>query len=182
MNGTLFVLSWNYLTKRIASGKQDTVRFVYQPLEELYILLVTTKSSNILQDIATLSLVSRVTNDLIPGSNLVEANILSHSFELLSAFDEIISLGHTESVTLSQIRTVLEADSHEERIQDILNRNKEMEAKEEIKRRAKQLEIQKREAQRQGRPITSAYNVNINNGSQYQSISTQDAITQDRFS
>ena len=53
-------------TKVIPANTQHTsvetadVRYVYQPLEDLYILLITNKASNILQDIETLHLFARV--------------------------------------------------------------------------------------------------------------------------
>ncbi|WVO23841.1 uncharacterized protein IAS62_005198 [Cryptococcus decagattii] len=101
---------------------------------------------NILQDISTLSLLVRLIASLTPS--MTEAAILHHSFDLLCAFDEVVSLGYKENVSLMQVRNVLEGESHEEKIQEIIARNKEAEAKEELKRRAKQLEMQRREQQR----------------------------------
>ncbi|PWN21111.1 hypothetical protein BCV69DRAFT_282609 [Microstroma glucosiphilum] len=140
--------------KLLPTGSQHTtietehVRYVYQPLEDLYMILITNKSSNILQDIDTLHLFARVVSDLC--RSLDERDILRNSFELLGAFDEIVSFGYRENVSLPQVRTILEMDSHEEKIQEIIERNKELEAKEELKRRAKQLEVQRRDATRRG--------------------------------
>ncbi|PVG03229.1 hypothetical protein CPB86DRAFT_793678 [Serendipita vermifera] len=122
------------------------VRYVYQPLEDLYILLITNKASNILQDIDTLHLFARVVSDMCRSAE--EKEIARNQFELMGAFDEIVSLGYREQINLTQVRSVLEMESHEEKIQEIIARNKEAEAKEELKRRAKQMEMQKREQQR----------------------------------
>jgi DNA-binding transcriptional MerR regulator len=131
--------------------EQDNVRFVYQPLDELYIVLITNRQSNILQDIDSLHLFAQVTTSIC--KSLDEREIVRNAFELLSAFDEIVTLGYRENLSLSQIKTFLEMESHEERIQEIIERNKELEATEERKRKAKQLEMQRKEAARSGRSM-----------------------------
>lgn len=160
--------------KLISAGSQhttietDSVRYVYQPLEDLYMILITNKSSNILQDIDTLHLFARTVSDMC--RSLDEREVLRNSFELLGAFDEIVSLGYRENVGLTQIKTFLEMESHEEKIQEIIERNKEMEAKEELKRRAKQLEMQRREAARRGQSAFSGNSGGFGPGGGYQGV------------
>lgn len=47
---------------------------------------------------------------------LDENEIAENAFSLIFAFDEIVALGYRESVNLSQIRTFVEMDSHEEKV------------------------------------------------------------------
>ncbi|WPH03488.1 Hypothetical protein R9X50_00636800 [Acrodontium crateriforme] len=131
--------------------ESDNVRFVYQPLDELYMVLITNRQSNILQDISTLHLFAQVVGAICKSMD--EREITRCAFDLLSAFDEIVTLGYRENLTLAQIKTFLDMDSHEERIQDIIARNKELEASEERKRKAKQLEMQRKEMSRASRGV-----------------------------
>lgn len=141
------------------SGKQHTfvetesVRYVYQPLEKLYVLLITTKASNILEDLETLRLFARV----IPEYCKVveESEILSQAFPLIFAFDEIIALGYRENVNLAQIRTFTEMDSHEEKVFQAIRQTQEREAKENMKRKAKELQRQRQDAVKYGRNPSS---------------------------
>ncbi|RPB20097.1 Longin-like protein [Terfezia boudieri ATCC MYA-4762] len=145
----------------------ETVRYVYQPLEELYMVLITNKQSNILQDIDSLHLFAQITQSICRTTD--EREILRNAFELLGAFDEAVALGYKENLTLSQVKTFMEMESHEERIQEIISRNKEFEASEERKRKAKQLDIQRKELAKSGRgsaPRTPQYPI-------YQSPQTQ---------
>lgn len=100
--------------------EQDNVRYVYQPLDELYMVLITNRQSNILQDIDSLHLFAQVVTSVC--KTLDESEILRNAYELLSAFDELVTLGYRENLSLTQIKTFLEMESHEERIQEIISR------------------------------------------------------------
>lgn len=111
-------------------------------------MLITNKGSNILQDIESLSLFSRITIDIIKQLN--QESVITNAFDLLVAWDEIIAIGYRDNNNFHQIKSLLEMESHEEKIQEIIAKNKEMEAKEELKRRARALEMQRREAAKVG--------------------------------
>lgn len=141
--------------KLMNTGKQhtfvetDSVRYVYQPLEKLYMVLITTKNSNILEDLETLRLFSRVIPEYCRV--LEESEISEHCFDLIFAFDEIVALGYRENVNLAQIRTFTEMDSHEEKVFRAVRETQEREAKAEMKRKAKELQRARQDAERAGK-------------------------------
>jgi coatomer subunit delta len=118
----------------------DTVRYVYQPLEnQMYLLLITTKASNIVEDLGTLRLLAKVVPDVAGG--LHEHAINEHAFDLIFAFDEVLTAGgYKEEATLSSIRANLLMDSHEEKIHLALKESKEAQAKDEMRRKAKDIQ------------------------------------------
>uniref|UniRef100_A0A0V0G5A6 Coatomer subunit delta n=1 Tax=Triatoma dimidiata TaxID=72491 RepID=A0A0V0G5A6_TRIDM len=140
--------------KLMSTGKQhtfietDSVRYVYQPLEKLYIVLITTKASNILEDLETLRLFSKVIPEYC--RNMEESEIAENGFNLIFAFDEIVALGYRESVNLAQIRTYVEMDSHEEKVYQAVRQSQEREAKNKMREKAKELQRQKMEANKKG--------------------------------
>jgi hypothetical protein len=77
-----------------------------------------------------------------------EELIVEHAFELVFAFDEVISIGVKENVTLEQIKTFTEMDSHEEKLQKIIQESKFNEAREEAKRKAQTIDKQKVQARK----------------------------------
>ncbi|XP_067639810.1 coatomer subunit delta [Eurosta solidaginis] len=140
--------------KLMTSGKQHTyvetesVRYVYQPMEKLYMLLITTKASNILEDLETLRLFSKVIPEYC--HSLDEKEILENAFNLIFAFDEIVALGYRESVNLKQIKTFIEMDSHEEKVYQAVRQSQEREAHQKMREKAKELQRQRLEAAKRG--------------------------------
>lgn len=124
--------------------EDEHVRYVYRPFDDYYIILITNRQSNIIMDLSTLNLFSQTVNSYL--SSFDEAEIFENAFEILSSFDEIVVMGYKENLSITQVNTYLSLESHEERIQEIIERNKEFEATEERKRRAK--EIARREQER----------------------------------
>ena len=121
----------------------ESIRYVYQPIEHLYLVLVTTKSSNIVQDLETLRLLGKLVTEYCHPI-VTEETVNEAAFELVFAFDEVISLGHKENITLSQIRVNLEMDSHEEKLHDMIRKSKEQEAKDEMRRKATEIKATQR--------------------------------------
>ncbi|XP_017006655.1 coatomer subunit delta [Drosophila takahashii] len=142
--------------KLMTAGKQhtyvetDSVRYVYQPMEKLYMLLITTKASNILEDLETLRLFSKVIPEY--SHSLDEKEIVENAFNLIFAFDEIVALGYRESVNLAQIKTFVEMDSHEEKVYQAVRQTQEREARQKMREKAKELQRQRMEASKRGGP------------------------------
>ena len=114
-------------TKQHTFIETESVRYVYQPIDKLYMVLITTKASNILEDLETLRLFSRVIPEYC--KTVEEKEIYEHNFELLFAFDEIVALGYRENVNLAQIRTFTDMESHEEKVYKAMRETQEKEAK-----------------------------------------------------
>ncbi|XP_016948818.1 coatomer subunit delta isoform X2 [Drosophila biarmipes] len=145
--------------KLMTAGKQhtyvetDSVRYVYQPMEKLYMLLITTKASNILEDLETLRIFSKVIPEY--SHSLDEKEIGENAFSLIFAFDEIVALGYRESVNLAQIKTFVEMDSHEEKVYQAVRQTQEREARQKMREKAKELQRQRMEASKRGGPSLS---------------------------
>merc|ERR1712012_1178428 len=116
--------------------------------EKVYVLLITTKTSNILEDLETLRLFARVVPEYC--RNMEETDIVENAFQIIFAFDEIVALGYRESVNLAQIRTFVEMDSHEEKVYQAVRQTQEREAKQKMREKAKELQRQKMEAAKRG--------------------------------
>jgi hypothetical protein len=84
------------------------------------------------------------------SKSLDEVSICKHAFELVFAFDEVIALGYREKVTLQQVKTFTEMDSQEEKIHEMIEKNKERMAKKEANRKRLEIEKERREREKMG--------------------------------
>ncbi|CCE64210.1 hypothetical protein TPHA_0G03700 [Tetrapisispora phaffii CBS 4417] len=135
--------------------EDEHVRYVYKPFDDYYLILMTNRQSNIIQDLSTLNLFSQTVNYYL--NSFDENEIFENAFEILSSFDEIIVMGHKENLTIQQVNNYISMESHEERIQEIIEKNKESEANAERKRRAK--EIARKEHERKMGMPPSVYDI-----------------------
>lgn len=135
--------------KLVGSGKQHTfvetenVRYVYQPLEGMYLLLITNKQSNILEDLETLRLLSKVVPEYL--EEVDEAGIAECAFEVLFAFDEVISLGHKEEVTVAQVLQNTDMHSFEEELANALLAQKVEDVKSHMRQKASEIDRSKQD-------------------------------------
>lgn len=136
-------------------------------------LLITNKSSNIIEDLDTLHIMAK----LVPiyCISLEEKYIKKFAFELIFALDEVISAGHKEKVSVSRIKTLTEMDSHEEKIHDIVERNQQRNANETAKQKMKEIQSQKKLGAKMG---GMGYNSGMGSGSGSGYKTTPSAIPQ----
>lgn len=71
---------------------------------------------------------------------LDEEGICRMAFELIFAFDEVISLGHKENVTIAQVKQYVEMESHEERLHNLIKESKINDTKDVMKRKANEID------------------------------------------
>ena len=125
----------------------DSIRYLYQPLESMYLVLVTNKGSNILEDLETLRLMGKVVTDFVLP--LEEDYIAAAAFDLIFAFDEVVALGgHKENITSGQVRQNIEMESHEEKLHKMIIQSKINETKDVMKKKAMEIERSKMEGGR----------------------------------
>jgi hypothetical protein len=126
----------------------ENIRYVSQDLGDLYFIVITTKDSNILEDLDLLSLLLDLTRQTLEtqDTQVNEQLVLDSSLELIFAYDECIFDGYRQNVTVSDVRTFLKMESREE---DEFNRErkaKEDNAREELRAKMREIRRQKRNA------------------------------------
>ena len=142
----------NAFPKLITSKSQsyietESIRYVFQDLNGLYFVLITTKDSNILEDLDLLSMLLQLSREIT--GELTEETIIENSLELITAYDECIFDGYRQNVTSSEVSTFLRMESKEEDEAIRIRKEKEQKAAQEMKEKLKELEKQKKNRPKQ---------------------------------
>jgi hypothetical protein len=122
----------------------ENVRYLYHPLEGLYLILITSKQSNIVEDLETLKLMSKLWIEYCPQPEEEEDQEIECVFDFINAMDEVISIGYREQMTVAQVRTNMEMSSSEYRMFKELEEAKKADAREAMKKRSAELDAQKK--------------------------------------
>ncbi|KAI1714188.1 coatomer subunit delta [Ditylenchus destructor] len=139
--------------KQYTFVETDGVRFLYQTVNNVYVVLLTTKNSNILQDMNSLRIFSRVVFEYCNTKQ--DLDITANIFDLIFAFDEIVELGYPVNLNMPQIRNFTEMNSEEERLFNKHQIRQELAAREIMKEKAKKIDREKRVKQILGEEDTS---------------------------
>jgi len=120
-----------------------TVRYVYQHAEQMYLVLVTTKGGNIMEDLSTLRLIGRLLPEYCPNGVDEEA-VRQRCFPIMFAMDEVVTnSGQREATSIDQVLAALEMHSTEEERWKEEEARKKEEARRLAKEKAKELKAKK---------------------------------------
>ncbi|KAL5555945.1 hypothetical protein UlMin_038181 [Ulmus minor] len=112
------------------TGDLPSTRLNLQPMQAVCLLYIIT--------------LGKVSSCCLPN----EICIFRNAFELIFAFDEVISLGHKENVTVAQVKQYCEMESHEEKLHKLVMQSKINETKDVMKRKASKIDKSKIEKNR----------------------------------
>jgi hypothetical protein len=129
--------------KEITHFESDKVRYIFIPIESLYLILITTKNSNIIEDTEILKLIYRLIQDLC--GTIYPESIVKNAYEIMLGIDDIVSLGYRNSVTLGQIKQYLQMESIEEQEYKRKKREQEEKVSRELAEKGREFDRQRKE-------------------------------------
>ncbi|CAI2374672.1 unnamed protein product [Moneuplotes crassus] len=131
--------------KLIEAGSQCThietedVRYVYLPIDDLYLVLITNKNSNIIEDTEIIRQLHKIILKIC-NKGVNAKQISNKAFDLILSFDDLITVnGYRDSVTMSQMEAYLEMDSTDEKMHMKMRKIREKEAKDIANKKHKEI-------------------------------------------
>jgi hypothetical protein len=118
-------------------------RYIFIPIDNLCLVIITTFHSNVIEDIEVLKTVYRLFQDIC--GTITPDSIILNAFDLAIALDDIVCNGYREGVTIPQIKQLLAMESQEEKEFKKQQLEKELQAKKQMQEKMKEIEKQKKE-------------------------------------
>lgn len=115
-----------HFTQSLSSKQQhsyvetEEALFVFQPIGQLYLVLVASKTSNVLQHLECVHLTGRFISNSCDC--LDESDIVLKCAEIIMALDEMVISGYFDGITIPQINSNLLMQSQEEELQDLIEK------------------------------------------------------------
>ena len=157
--------------KEITHFESEKVRYIFIPIESLYLILITTKNSNIIEDTEILKLIYRLIQDLC--GSIDNDSIIENAFEIMLGVDDIVSLGYRNSVNLAQIKQYLQMESVEEKEFKRKKKEQEMAVQKLMYEKSKEFDKQRRAKKFNNDAISSA-SFNFQEDNVKESVSSND--------
>jgi len=138
-----------HFTRNIETCKENSTleseknRFIFIPIENLYLVLITDKESNLIEDIEIVKLIYRLIQDIC--GNITEQSIAENSFELLMGIDDIVNMGYRDAVQITQIKQFMLMESQDEKEFRKIQEQKENLVKKQMQEKAREFEKMRRE-------------------------------------
>lgn len=109
--------------RHLESGQQHTFvevdhfRYIFRPIDDNYVVLLTNKTSNILQDMKIADLFASASTNVLQNS---KSDVSLSSFDLIIAYDEIYNQLGYSVFDIDSLNTILAMESHEEAVQEAI--------------------------------------------------------------
>ena len=140
--------------KEITHFESDKVRYIFIPIDTFYLILITTKNSNIIEDTEILKLIYRLIQDLCNSIN--QESIVENAFEIMLGIDDIVSLGYRNSVNLGQIKQYLQMESAEEKEFKRKKEEQELAVQKALEEKGREFDRKRREKKFNSNAISSS--------------------------
>lgn len=99
--------------KEITHFETDKVRYIFIPIDAFYLILISSKNSNIIEDSEIIKSVYRLLQDIC--GNIDYDSIIDNAYELALGIDDLVYLGYRNGVNITQVKQFLQMESLEEK-------------------------------------------------------------------
>ena len=141
--------------KEITHFESDKVRFIFIPIDSYFLILITSKNSNIIEDTEILKLIYRLMQDLCNGQINYDS-IIENSYEIMLGIDDIACLGYRNGINIIQIKQYLQMESLEEKEFKRKKLEQERRVQRELYEKSKEFDRLKREKKFMNDAISSS--------------------------